>query len=223
MLRVVTPLNKGTKTKLRPLGCAATFRTNACGAAVRAEATKLAKAIAPTQYAVGRKAARNHSRETLLAKPRSRPHDRFSPGVRVLQDSESMCSSPCAEKGLRPTCGGPHSTHRQLHGYHSADLAFASGVTPTARAPSVVLGMPIHCWALCGPSQGWKGSHPWRLLKRDPIAKSGSQKFNAAVNHQHAGEVWIGTCGEPTSMHSCENLVCSHGVISCYGKERHYP
>ena len=120
MLRVVTPLNKGTKTKLRPLGCAATFRTNACGAAVRAEATKLAKAIAPTQYAVGRKAARNHSRETLLGKPRSRPHDRFSLGVRVLQDSDSMCPSPCAENGLRLTCGGPHSTHRQLHGYHSA-------------------------------------------------------------------------------------------------------
>ena len=50
-------LNKGTKGKLRPLGCAATFRRHANGALVRAEATNLAKMRGPTQYAVGWQAA----------------------------------------------------------------------------------------------------------------------------------------------------------------------
>ena len=50
MLQTVTPLNKGTKGKPRPLGCAATFRRVACGALVRAEAANLAKVFGPTQY-----------------------------------------------------------------------------------------------------------------------------------------------------------------------------
>ena len=50
-------LNKGSEGKLRPLGCAATFRRNAYGALVRPEDTNLAKVLGPTQYAVERKAA----------------------------------------------------------------------------------------------------------------------------------------------------------------------
>ena len=57
MLQTVTPLNKGTKGKLRRPGCAATFRRVAYGALVRSEGANLAKVFGPTQYAVGRKAA----------------------------------------------------------------------------------------------------------------------------------------------------------------------
>ena len=68
MLQTVTPLNKGTKGKLRPLGCAATFRRVAHGALVRAEAANLAKVFGPTQHAVGRKAALvSLSRDTQAA------------------------------------------------------------------------------------------------------------------------------------------------------------
>ena len=57
MLQTVTPLNEGTKGKLCPLGCAATFRGIAHGALVRGEATNLAKVLGPTQNAVGHKEA----------------------------------------------------------------------------------------------------------------------------------------------------------------------
>ena len=57
MLQTVTLLNEGTKGKLCPLGCAATFCGIAYGALVRGEATNLAKVLGPTQNAVGHKAA----------------------------------------------------------------------------------------------------------------------------------------------------------------------
>ena len=68
MLQTVTPLNKGTKGKLRPLDCAATFCRVAHGALVRAKAANLAKVFGLTQYAVGRKAAlESLSRDTQAA------------------------------------------------------------------------------------------------------------------------------------------------------------
>ena len=68
MLQTVTPLNKGTKGKLRPLGCAATFRRVAYGELVRAEAANLANLFRPTQYAVRRKATQESlSRDTQTA------------------------------------------------------------------------------------------------------------------------------------------------------------
>ena len=108
--------------------------------------------------------------------------------------ASSRILTPCAPRLVpRKDCASP-AVARTPHIANSTGTIQRTshsrvGVTPTARAPSVVLGMPIHCWTLCGPSQGSKGSHPWRLLERDPIVKSGSEKFNAAVNHQHAGEV----------------------------------
>ena len=51
-LQMVTPLNKGTKGKLRPVGCAAAFRRVACGSLARSSA----KVFGSTHYAVGRKA-----------------------------------------------------------------------------------------------------------------------------------------------------------------------
>ena len=55
--QVVTPLVKGTKGKLRPLACAATFRRTAYGVLTRSRSKDLAKIFGRSQYAVGRKAA----------------------------------------------------------------------------------------------------------------------------------------------------------------------
>ena len=72
--QVVTPLNKGTKGKLRPLGCAATFRRAAYGALVRAESQTLAGIFGKSQYAVGRKAALESLARDVQAEMGARRH-----------------------------------------------------------------------------------------------------------------------------------------------------